>query len=105
MTETKEDLLVSLWNRQNGTCIYCDEKFDYLKKKPTFDHIVPGGWGEFNIVLACQWCNGIKSDFILWSWSVSDVSKRFCQSEELIYRSLLLQLNVLRRMSEVFLYE
>lgn len=107
MTQTKEDLLKSLWNRQDGTCIYCDRAFDYADyvKRPTFDHIVPGGWGEFNIVLACYECNGIKSDFILFSWSTQDESRRFFQNEELIYRSLLLQLNVLRRMSEVFLDE
>jgi hypothetical protein len=102
--QSRKDLLKLLWKRQDGECIYCDKQFDYnvQARRPTFDHIIPGAWGEFNLVLACEACNGAKSDFVLWSFSVQGVPSRIIQREELIYRTLLLQLNVLRRMRGVF---
>ena len=66
-----------LWLLYGGNCHYCGVAFDNknTKLRCTLDHKIPvikGGKDTLeNCVLACQWCNGVKSnasytDFVLF---------------------------------------
>jgi len=69
-----QGIRTSLWNSQNGMCVYCGKKMlkpgdeDYSEKSglaATVDHVVPkslGGRGGRNLVLACRTCNNKKAD-------------------------------------------
>ncbi len=64
-----------LWDYQRGRCSYCLCEMRRVEGTPrkkidaTIDHVIPvskggGRWDIWNIVLACNFCNGRKGDSI-----------------------------------------
>jgi 5-methylcytosine-specific restriction endonuclease McrA len=53
----------TLFDIQRGKCFYCSS---YALSKPEVDHVLPWSYvledKTWNLVLACQKCNGSKSD-------------------------------------------
>lgn len=85
LTKIMDDLFI----QQNGCCIYCDKKIP--RNKCTLEHIVPGFNHISNYRLSCQPCNSTKSGFFLFY----TIPKKI--TEEMIYRSLVMQLYVMKQ--------
>lgn len=82
-------LVIEAYKRQDGLCIYCREAVG--ETNATWEHIVPRAWGGAasgrNCVLACQSCNGLKSQI------ESFISNAFHKHESLSTKAALFILN------------
>ena len=56
-------MVLAAYFKQDGLCVYC--KGSVNDRNATWEHVIPRGWGGpesgYNIVLACEQCNGLKS--------------------------------------------
>jgi 5-methylcytosine-specific restriction endonuclease McrA len=72
-TKYRKAIFGIMWNHQNGLCAYCLRQMqrDNLKKKDfaVIEHVIPiskggGEYAPWNVVLACNGCDGKKEDRI-----------------------------------------
>jgi hypothetical protein len=61
----KANLRMQIVRRDGARCAYCAREFVDLDDA-TLDHVIPnsvvGHWQAWNLVLACEACNGLKAD-------------------------------------------
>lgn len=74
----RKKAMVNLHKNNELWCGYCKEQFDFVKKFPTIDHIIPkiknGAEKKENLTPCCKSCNMKKADNV---WIVKYPNKGF----------------------------